>query len=169
MDEELKLKRNYLHIILSKKYPKLSAEEILEGIDKAICEFTEYEEKNLWDDWEYSINWLKRAAIFNLNEESRRKASLVSIDRSQPETDNTPPAWIDSIHKTSIDKIIEVDDFFYKAMDALPIDLLDIIFLRHFWSVSFKEIAEWRDSSLNLVWRKYWEAINILKVIFIEV
>ncbi len=67
-----------------------------------------------------------------------------------------------------MDKNLEDSDFFDKAMRLLSNDMRDIVFLKIYWRVKFKDIADKRNSTIDIVKKKYYKALRILRDILLS-
>jgi RNA polymerase sigma factor (sigma-70 family) len=112
------------------------------------------------------VSWVMRIAHNLIIDHYRREKQLCTCSNSDYEIDlfNSPKYSEDTIEQAMVSNQIFSD--VRKLIDELPPDQREIILLRHYGNLSFKEIAEQTNVSINTaLGRMRYALINMRKLI----
>jgi RNA polymerase sigma factor (sigma-70 family) len=112
------------------------------------------------------VSWVMRIAHNLIIDHYRREKQLCTCSNNDYEMDlfNSPKYSEDTIEQTMVSNQIMQD--VRKLIDELPPDQKEIILLRHYGNLSFKEIAEQTNVSINTaLGRMRYALINMRKLI----
>lgn len=154
-------KRIYSYILLMVKNQQLAEDLFQDTFIKVILSLKEgrYQDKGRF------VSWVARIAHNLIIDHFRREKNLQTVSNDQSEYDlfNSSKLTDRNVEDLMINDQI-INDV-RKMIDELPADQREVVLLRHYAGLSFKEIAEQTDVSINTaLGRMRYALINLRKL-----
>jgi len=154
--------RVYTYIFLIVKNEALAEDIFQETFIKVIRSL----KSGRYSDSGKFISWVLRIAHNLIIDHYRKEKYLNTISNDDSEIDlfNSPRFSDTNFEEVSIQNQIHSD--IHKLMEMLPEDQKQVVFMRHFQDLSFREIAEQTDVSINTaLGRMRYALINLRKMV----
>lgn len=154
-------KRIYSYILLMVKNQQLAEDLFQDTFIKVILSLKEgrYQDKGRF------VSWVARIAHNLIIDHFRREKNLQTVSNDQSEYDLFNSA---KLTDRNVEDLMINDQIIHdvrKMIDELPADQREVVLLRHYAGLSFKEIAEQTDVSINTaLGRMRYALINLRKL-----
>jgi RNA polymerase sigma-70 factor, ECF subfamily len=137
------------------------AEDLLQDLFVRLLEkIKNYRHENKFDNWLFTV-----AANLARDQARRKDNKLISLDQNSDDSKTTPVARLIADQATPLEQLLqhEQHDKLKQALQQLPQQDREIIMLRHYGQLSFKEIAEHFEMPIGSALAKVHRGLKKLK------